>query len=110
MPSSKKLVVLVTLLVGMAPACADIIVIKDGQGQQYQIDGNVKVENGVRISRIRWPDNQVNTIRVTTCEQGKGILYSYDASGKKFLNSAPWSARGQMLVDKVAVIVCKNSK
>lgn len=88
---------------------ADILMFRDWQGRQYQIDGNIKVENGVRISRIRWPDNQVNTIKVTGCEQGKGVLYSYDAAGKKMLNSVPWNGRGSMLVDRVAATVCKNS-
>jgi len=88
---------------------ADILMFKDGYGQTYQVDGSIRVENGVRISKIRWPDNRVNTIRVTSCGQKGGVVYMYDASGKKYIEAIPWNHRGSMLVDRVATIVCKNS-
>lgn len=104
--------VLAALILGLcysALADADILMFKDGYGQTYQIDGNIRVENGVRISKIRWPDNRVNTIRVTSCGQKTGVVYMYDASGKKYIEAIPWNHRGSMLVDRVATIVCKNS-
>jgi hypothetical protein len=105
----KSKVLMLCGLLCFMPAYADILLIKDGQGQQYQIDGNVRVENGVRISRIRWPDNRVNTIKITTCGQNKGTLYTYDAAGKRYIGATSWDGRGSMLIDRVAVIVCKNS-
>ena len=107
--AAKILVAVVLSLCYSALVNADILMLKDGYGQTYQIDGSIRVENGVRFSKIRWPDNRVNTIRVTSCGQKTGVIYMYDASGKKYIEAIPWNRKGSMLVDRVATIVCKNS-
>lgn len=104
-----KILVAVVLSAAATVTFADILMFKDGYGQTYQIDSSIRVENGVRISKIRWPDNRVNTLRVTSCGQKTGVIYMYDASGKKYIEAIPWTRKGSMLVDRVATIVCKNS-
>ena len=88
-------------------ALAGTVMFKDGNGQIYQIDTNYSTKNGARTTRIRWPDNAVDVIKVEGCARGSGGLTRYDKSERKKYETLQWSLNGIQLIDKVAREVCK---
>jgi hypothetical protein len=88
-------------------ALAGMVTFKDGNGQIYQIDASYTAKNGARITRIRWPDNAVDVIKVEGCSRGSGDLTRYDKSERKKYETLPWSLKGTYLIDRVAREVCK---
>ena len=88
-------------------ALAGMVAFKDGNGQIYQIDTGYNAKNGVRTTRIRWPDNAVDVIEVDGCSRGSGELTRYDKNQRKKFETLSWSSSGVYLIDRVAREVCK---
>jgi hypothetical protein len=95
------------LLLFACHAYAEYFQFKDGQGRVYQVDANVRLEGSDTVSRVRWPDNMVTSVRVTGCGTVSGSIAFISEKTGKLLQTAPWSRGGSGMPDYIAQIVCR---
>jgi hypothetical protein len=88
-----------------------MIIIKGPAGEQYQINDRLRIESGVRITQIRWPDNTVDTIHISGCDgRTARTLTRYSRNGKQKFETLLWSPGGNNLIDRVSISVCQINR